>query len=334
MKARLEISRSPTEEPARLADLLAQDLSDWPAQAWVCFDDYHFACDSDPAEHFVEQLLSACSVRLIVTSRSRPKWATTRRVLYGEIFELGRNQLAMTADEAECALHERSTVGTEGFLSLSDGWPALLGLATLSIEPQLSGSTTPEELFASFAQELYAAAAPDIQQALRRLALAPYVTLDSPRHSSVWMPQPHLMPASSLGSSSGVLVTDLKCTLCCDSSCPPSSARTKMIRLGSASRRWENSSSHGKNGTMFTNLHRASPMSSSCSISSKRLSIRCFIRHDFELSHGGSHLRIQEDSTRPSSIWPTQNLRSAAGSFKRQQFCPPSDSGVRRWSRL
>jgi len=178
LATRLRISRSPSEEVVVLAQLFAEDLGAWPSNAWLAFDDYQFACDSEPAEQFVEILVSNSDVRLLIASRSRPRWATVRRVLYGEITEMGRALLAMNEEEARVVLSDRRTDESVGLLAMADGWPALIALATLAEEASLPGATSPEELYSFFAEELYHGAPSDLQQALRRLALAPYVTPD------------------------------------------------------------------------------------------------------------------------------------------------------------
>jgi ATP/maltotriose-dependent transcriptional regulator MalT len=178
LKARLRISRAPTEEVERLADLLAEDLRDWPQGTWIGVDDYQFACDSDPAEQFVEHLLRSCGVQLLATSRCRPRWATARRMIYGEIHEIGRNLLAMNRDEAGQVLQDRGVDDPNVLLSLADGWPALIGLAALSPNADMPGETVSDELYDFFAEELYQAATPELRQAFRRLSLPRYVTPD------------------------------------------------------------------------------------------------------------------------------------------------------------
>jgi LuxR family maltose regulon positive regulatory protein len=174
---RLRISRAPASEIERLADLLAEDLIKWPDDALLVLDDYHFACDSETTEQFVGQFVSQCTFRVLVSSRTRPRWASARRVLYGEIFEVGRNLLAMDSDEARTVLEDRFAAKS-GLLSLADGWPALIGMAILSQELIVPGEAVPEELYGFFAEELYQGIEPGLQQGLRRFALAPYVTSD------------------------------------------------------------------------------------------------------------------------------------------------------------
>jgi LuxR family maltose regulon positive regulatory protein len=178
MATRLRVSSAPTEEVEALAELLAGDLSDWPTEAWLVFDDYQFACDAEPAERFVEHLASSCPVRLLVSGRSRPSWATARRLLYGEIYEVGRSLLAMNQDEARSVLASHVANETGGLIALADGWPALIGLAALADELELPTRGMPDELYTYFAEELYQAISFDIQGGLRRLSLASTITRD------------------------------------------------------------------------------------------------------------------------------------------------------------
>lgn len=149
LKARLQISRDPAEEVEQLANLLAADLAGWPRTAWLVFDDYQFACDSEAGERFVDQLIYECPLRLLIASRTRPRWATARKLLYGEFFEVGRNLLAMSSDEAEYVLNKPSHEA-EGLLSLADGWPALLALTSVAAGDDLPGEIFSEELYAFF----------------------------------------------------------------------------------------------------------------------------------------------------------------------------------------
>src|SRR5438132_8656713 len=64
---------------------------------WLAIEDYHLLAESLDAD--VERLLALTQVRLLVTTRRRPRWATARRVLYGEVVELGREELALTPGE-------------------------------------------------------------------------------------------------------------------------------------------------------------------------------------------------------------------------------------------
>ena len=101
MGERLRATGTPEKDVEPLAELLAEDLAEWPDDAWLAFDDYQFAMESPFAEEFVERILALCPLKLFLTSRKRPSWATSRRILYGDIYEMGRSLLAMSQEEAE-----------------------------------------------------------------------------------------------------------------------------------------------------------------------------------------------------------------------------------------
>jgi LuxR family maltose regulon positive regulatory protein len=175
MQERLRATGTPEEDVVALAELLAEDLQEWPEDAWLAFDDYQFACSSRFSERFVDLLLSLTRLRMLLTSRVRPSWATSRRLLYGEVQELGRTFLAMTDDEALEVLDDRDTTAT-GLVALAEGWPAVIGLASLTAGRQLPDEAVPAALYDYFAEELYQAAAPELQWRLSQLALVPSVT--------------------------------------------------------------------------------------------------------------------------------------------------------------
>jgi LuxR family maltose regulon positive regulatory protein len=176
MQERLRATGTPEEDVVALAELLAGDLDGWPDDAWLAFDDYHFACRSEFSERFVDLLCSLTRVRLLLTTRIRPSWATSRRLLYGEVHELGRTFLAMTQDEALEVLGESGSGGALGLVALAEGWPAVIGLASLTEGRKLPEDTVPATLHDYFAEELYQAASPAIQWRLSQLGLVPSVT--------------------------------------------------------------------------------------------------------------------------------------------------------------
>ncbi|HSS75077.1 MAG TPA: LuxR C-terminal-related transcriptional regulator, partial [Gaiellaceae bacterium] len=120
-----------------------------------------------------EVLLRDAPLRLLLTSRKRPSWASARRLLYGEIYELGRNELAMDHDEAPSVLSHRKDAPAAGLVALAEGWPAVIGLAALTDDLELPEGSLPEALYEYLAEELYQAAAPEVQRGLCTLALAP-----------------------------------------------------------------------------------------------------------------------------------------------------------------
>jgi ATP/maltotriose-dependent transcriptional regulator MalT len=178
MLERLGIAGAPPATAGTLANMLGEDLAVWPQDAWLAIDDYHFAMESEASETFVEELLARCPVRLLITSRGRPTWATPRRMLYGEILEVGRSVLALTHDEARQVLPERKVEEVAGVHALTEGWPAVIGLASLSNDLVLSEAELPDALYSYCAEELFHRFAPEVQQALCTLALSPSISFE------------------------------------------------------------------------------------------------------------------------------------------------------------
>jgi DNA-binding CsgD family transcriptional regulator len=171
MHERLRATGTPERDVQPLAELLAEDLERWPDDAWLAIDDYHFAGESEASERFVDLLIRLSPIRLFLTARSRPAWATARRLLYGEIYELGRNLLAMTQDEASQVLSDRPDAQASGLVALAEGWPAVIGLAALTKDSDPPDDDIPEALYEYFAEELYQAADEEVQWGLCCLAL-------------------------------------------------------------------------------------------------------------------------------------------------------------------
>jgi DNA-binding CsgD family transcriptional regulator/tetratricopeptide (TPR) repeat protein len=166
---RLPVTLLPEEEPEVLAGMLAGDLAAWPADAWLVFDDYQAIAGTSPAERFVEGLLLGAPLNLILMTRHRPAWASSRRILYGEVFELDRGSLAMTDAEARDLLSGSGRDAAE-LVELAQGWPAVLGLAALSSSPPPELTATPH-LYGFFAEEIYQRIDPAVRRALCELAL-------------------------------------------------------------------------------------------------------------------------------------------------------------------
>ena len=144
-----------TERLARpLAELLAEDLEAWPAGGIIVLDDYHLMAESAPVETFLDWLLTLAPIRVLVTTRRRPGWATARRFLYDEAYEIGRDQLAMTEEEATRVLEGRSTEAVHALVQQAGGWPAVIGLAALSAELAFPKERASESLYRYFAEEV------------------------------------------------------------------------------------------------------------------------------------------------------------------------------------
>ena len=154
-----------TERLARpLAELLAEDLEAWPAGGIVVLDDYHLLAESKPVEDFLDWLLTLAPIRVLVTTRRNPGWATARRFLYGEAFEIGRDQLAMTDEEAARVLEGRSTDAVHALVRQAEGWPAVIGLAALSADLAFPEENASESLYRYFAEEVLRAEPPEVQR--------------------------------------------------------------------------------------------------------------------------------------------------------------------------
>lgn len=175
MRDRLRATRRAEEDVDILAELLAEDLQQWPADAWLAIDDYQFTMDSVVCERFVDLLAQQTPIQILITSRRRPSWATARRILYGEILEIDRRALAMDDREARDVLAREDSAAKE-LISRAKGWPAVLGLASLTNELDLPELDLPEALYEYFAQELLQATSPAVQRGLGRLAALGVVT--------------------------------------------------------------------------------------------------------------------------------------------------------------
>jgi LuxR family maltose regulon positive regulatory protein len=151
---RLPITARPEEDATVLASMLAEDLTAWPRDAWLVFDDYHAILGSRPAEQFVEALVLEAPLNLLLITRGRPGWASSRRILYGELSELDRAALAMTNAEAQDLLAGGGADSDDDLVELARGWPAILGLASMASVPTPELSATPH-LYGFFADEIY-----------------------------------------------------------------------------------------------------------------------------------------------------------------------------------
>jgi LuxR family transcriptional regulator, maltose regulon positive regulatory protein len=157
-----------------LGSLLAEDLVDWPEETWVVIDDYHFVGDSPAAEHFITALIDGTNIPLLITSRTRPGWATARRLLYGEAYEVSTRNLAMDdAEAAQLLANHGETEAVRRIVAAADGWPAVLGLAALVSNVPASAADVERTLFEYFADELYAALSPELRHAACVLSIPP-----------------------------------------------------------------------------------------------------------------------------------------------------------------
>ena len=72
----------------------------------------------------------------------------------------------MDHDEAAAVLAHRKDAPAAGLVALAEGWPAVIGLAALTDELDLPEGSLPDALYEYFAEELYQAAAPAVQDGI------------------------------------------------------------------------------------------------------------------------------------------------------------------------
>ena len=138
-------------------------------------DDYNRA-SSPEAEQLVDELARTADFRLVITTRTRPSWATARRLLYGEIYELGREMLAMDQEEAARVLARNGQRPLPGLVALAAGWPAVIGLAAASGSVDVPEHVLADTLYEFFAQEVVQSLPTAVRAALHALGLAPTIT--------------------------------------------------------------------------------------------------------------------------------------------------------------
>ncbi len=173
---RLNATPDPSAEMHVLVDLLSEDMASWPEDAWIAVDDYQHIAESEVAEGFLEGIVQQSPVQILISTRDRPTWVSTRSVLYGDVLEIGQSMLAMSEEEAEDLLSGAREGMSAGLLALAGGWPAVIGLASLTTTdtplPE-EGLDLPEQLYEFFADEVYRGLEPGVRLDLGLLATAP-----------------------------------------------------------------------------------------------------------------------------------------------------------------
>jgi LuxR family transcriptional regulator, maltose regulon positive regulatory protein len=180
----LRATPNPEADPLGAARILAAAFRDWPDGAWLAIDDFHLIEEDSAAQTFFAHFEAETTMNLLVTARRRPAWASARRLLYGEVFEVGASALAMTADEAEAVLRASTNPSPPGLVVLAEGWPAVIGLAALAGQIDAPpDAVVPSALYDFFAEELFQTTAPEVRFDL--CLLAPAARIDVPLASHV-----------------------------------------------------------------------------------------------------------------------------------------------------
>jgi LuxR family transcriptional regulator, maltose regulon positive regulatory protein len=164
VRQQLRVTDGSDHDPTVLAESLAADLEAWPANGVLVIDDYHLVQESRPVEEFVDRLLAVSRIRLLVTTRARPAWAAARRMLYGEVAEIGSDLLAMTDDEASQVLRDLPPHSARRAVIRSRGWPAVIGLAALTSARAVPDVTVSDALYRYFAEEVLRRETPEVQR--------------------------------------------------------------------------------------------------------------------------------------------------------------------------
>jgi ATP/maltotriose-dependent transcriptional regulator MalT len=178
---RLNATADPADELGVLVDLLSENLADWPDDGWLVVDDYHHIKESTTAEAFIESVIQQSPVQVLISTRDRPSWISTRSVLYGEVLEIGQSMLAMSEDEVNDLLAGAHEEMSSGLLALAGGWPAVVGLASLTTNDTPlpdEGLDLPYQLYEFFADEVYRGLDTDSRVGLGLLATAPSLDRD------------------------------------------------------------------------------------------------------------------------------------------------------------
>ena len=163
---------NPTLNAAEIAEGIANFGGDLVAVT-IVVDDHHVIAENETASAMLRTLQERLGFRLVVTSRLRPTWATARLQMYGELLELGSDELALTEEEALEVLGETARRNAD-LVARARGWPAVVSLAAQANTAQSSPTDdTASTLFRFFAEELFHATNPTLQEQLITLALLP-----------------------------------------------------------------------------------------------------------------------------------------------------------------
>ena len=178
LRAHLRAVSAAAENVDTLAEILGEDLGDWPPGAWLVIDEYQEVVGSHDAERFVAALVAASPIQVLIATRQRPSWVTTRALLYGDVFELNQVALAMDSSEAAEVLGDASSAAS-GLVALAGGWPAVIGLAAVSSADVADDwAEVPEALYRFFAEEVFDALGDEVQDGLALMSLAPVLDRD------------------------------------------------------------------------------------------------------------------------------------------------------------
>jgi ATP/maltotriose-dependent transcriptional regulator MalT len=141
------------------------------SEATLVVDDYHFAAKSVEADSLLREVVLQSTMRVVLTSRLRPTWATGRSLVYGDVLLVGPDQLAFTEEETACVLEGTPGVEDSELLDTVRGWPAVIGMIALQgWKRDQTLTLTPPAVYEFFAEDLFGSAEPSLQQSMLVLA--------------------------------------------------------------------------------------------------------------------------------------------------------------------
>jgi ATP/maltotriose-dependent transcriptional regulator MalT len=169
--SRLAPSLTGEQRPEELARRVAAGWTGREPKLLLAIDDYHHVASSPAAADFIGELVRLLPITFVITSRTRPHWVAPRFTVYGQAFELGVNDLAMTDPEAEEVLRCGERPPSVSSIELARGWPAIVGLVARTKTANLP-DVIPSRLYAFLAADLVGSTSISTQEALAIFALA------------------------------------------------------------------------------------------------------------------------------------------------------------------
>jgi len=168
----LQAARTPGDQASMVARTILSQVAE-PVGGWIVLDDYQHLTGNAAAEELVGRLERSGKFRFLVTSRERPKWATSRRRVHLETVELGSSELAL--DETEVAQLLPPDRRTAELRRQARGWPAVIGLAAHArlADVDLTADALSEQLYDYLAEELFECAGEEVRGWLTALAVLP-----------------------------------------------------------------------------------------------------------------------------------------------------------------
>jgi ATP/maltotriose-dependent transcriptional regulator MalT len=160
-----------------LALLQAEEIAAWPPEAWFVLDEYEWLIGSAACEDYIRLLIERSPIRLLITSRRRPAWATARRRAYGELAIVDEALLTMDDEETRRVVGTASRTVAKPVIHAAAGWPAILGLAIAATATDVP-TVVPELLYEYLAEELFLQTSPELRRQLPKLALPPEIRED------------------------------------------------------------------------------------------------------------------------------------------------------------